>query len=76
MTPKVAQDIVQNLNHPKILGALTDYIDDKINTLREELDSTKDDRRIHELQGAIGVLKQVKLIRDHALAVVEIHRNG
>lgn len=76
MTPKVAQDIAQNLNHPKIINTLNDYLDFKINLLREELELTKEDRRIHELQGAIGILKQVKQIREHALAVVENHKNG
>lgn len=76
MTPKVAQDIAQNLNHPKIITALNDYLDFKITSLREELELTKEDRRIHELQGAIEVLKQVKQIRGHALAVVEKHKNG
>lgn len=76
MTPKIAQEIAQNLNHPKIMGALIDYLDFKINTLREELELTKEDRRIHELQGGIAVLKQVKQIREHALAVVETHKNG
>lgn len=76
MTPKVAQDIAQNLNHPKIITALNDYLDFRITSLREELELTKEDRRIHELQGAIEVLKQVKQIREHALAVVEKHKNG
>lgn len=76
MTPKIAQEIAQNLNHPKIINALNDYVDFRINALREELDTMKDDRRIHELQGAIAVLKQVKQIREHALAVVEVHKNG
>lgn len=76
MTPKVAQEITQNLNHPKIINALNEYLDYKIETLREELELTRNDRRLFEIQGALQVLRQVKLIREHALAVVEVNKNG
>ncbi len=76
MTPKIAQEIAQNLNHPKIINTINDYIDMRIGILREELEVTKDDRRVHELQGAIQALKLVKSIREHALAVVEVTKNG
>lgn len=76
MTPKIAQEIVQNLNHPKIINTINDFIDFKINSQREELELARDDRRIHELQGAIAVLKQLKSMREHALGVMEVHKNG
>lgn len=69
MTPKVAQEITQNLNHPKIINTLNLYLNERIETLRLELESTKDDRRVHELQGAISALRVVYKIRDYALAV-------
>ena len=74
MTPKIAQEITQNLNHPKIINTLNDYLDSKIEFLREELELTRNDRRMYELQGAIQVLRQVKQIREHALAVVEVNK--
>ncbi len=76
MTPKIAQEISQTLNHPKIITALNDYLDFKIDSLREELELTRNDRRMYEIQGAIQVLRQVKQIREHALAVVEVNKNG
>jgi hypothetical protein len=76
MNLKVAQAIAQSLNHPKIIDAIDTYLDDRISDLRLELENTRDDRRMHELQGGIAALKAMYKIREHALATVEVNKNG
>lgn len=74
MTPEVAGIIVKDLNHPKIIDALIAYMDDRIEMLRNQLEKEINDRRVHELQGALQEIRRLKSLRENALAVVDIER--
>lgn len=71
MEIEVAREVVMHLNHPKIMDAITIYAESRLKKLREQLETTKDDRRVHELQGSIEEIKRLFSLREHALAVVD-----
>lgn len=69
MDQKLAKTLLISLNEPKIIDAIIEYTDYRIQKLREQLETVKDDRRIHELQGCIEEVKRLYRLRDDFLAV-------
>lgn len=66
----------QNFNHPKIVNALNTYLDERIKILHELLETTQDDRRMHQLQGAIQELRSLYTLREKAIAVLDLERKA
>lgn len=78
MKKEVARDILASLLTPKIMDAIYAYADDRIETLRVQLETAKDEVDVRQLQGAIQEARRLKTIRDTAIAVMEqgMKRNG
>ena len=76
MNRQIAQVVNGNLNHPKITQALQEYINFRIEALRNLLETCKNQNHILEYQGAIEELRKFHKIRETALAVLESERSG
>lgn len=77
MNRKIAQTINSVLNVPKITDAINDYVDFRIEVLRDTLERSKEIDKIREIQGSIEELRRFRKIREHAIQVLEQdNRNG
>lgn len=76
MNRKIAQTINSVLNVPKITDAINDYIDFRIEVLRDTLERSKEIDKIREIQGSIEELRRFRKIREHAIQVLEQENNN
>lgn len=59
---------------PDVTDVLSEFIDYRIELLRTQLERTKDDRQVHELQGSISELRNLRSIREMARDVDVMHK--
>lgn len=76
MNRKIALTVNSVLNVPKITDAINEYIDFRIEILRDSLERTKDLEVIREIQGSIEELRRFRKIREHAIQVLEQENNN
>lgn len=67
MDKKTAKKILPLVNDVEKYPLLQDYIDDRIETMRNFLENTKDHQKVLEVQGAIAELRRFQTLRDQAL---------
>jgi hypothetical protein len=63
----LAKKILPLVNDVEKYPLLQDYIDNRIETMRNFLENTKDHDKIMEVQGAIAELRRFQTLRDQAL---------
>jgi len=71
MDQKLARTLLMSVNDVKVLSALNDYVTFRLERLRDQLETTKDDRRVSELQGAIEEIRRIYRLRDDFIAVTK-----
>jgi hypothetical protein len=67
MEKVLAKKILPLVNDVEKYPLLQDYIDNRIETMRNFLENTKDHDKIMEVQGAIAELRRFQTLRDQAL---------
>jgi hypothetical protein len=67
MEKTLAKKILPLVNDVEKYPLLQDYIDNRIETMRNFLENTKDHDKIMEVQGAIAELRRFQTLRDQAL---------
>jgi hypothetical protein len=67
MEKTLAKSILPLVNDVEKYPLLQDYIDNRIETMRNFLENTKDHDKIMEVQGAIAELRRFQTLRDQAL---------
>lgn len=67
MEKVLAKKILPLVNDVEKYPLLQDYIDNRIETMRNFLENTKDHDKILEVQGAIAELRRFQTLRDQAL---------
>lgn len=71
MKRETAKRLVKTVNDPYVMEDLLAYVEDRIETLREWLDTEKVPQKIYEHQGAIAELKKFRTLRDEVLKEVK-----
>jgi hypothetical protein len=64
MDKQVLQQIKPLLNNPQLLTHLNDYFDSQIVGQHKIMEQSNDIIVIHRAQGAVAILKRLKLLRD------------
>ena len=67
MEKVLAKKILPLVNDVEKYPLLQDYIDNRIETMRNFLENTKDHTKLTEVQGAIAELRRFQTLRDQAL---------
>ena len=67
MEKEIAKKILPLVNDVERYPLLQDYIEDRIETMRNFLENTKDHQKVLEVQGAIAELRRFQTLRDQAL---------
>jgi hypothetical protein len=67
MEKVLAKKILPLVNDVEKYPLVQDYIDNRIETMRNFLENTKDHDKIMEVQGAIAELRRFQTLRDQAL---------
>lgn len=67
MNKEISKKILPLVNDVEKYPLLQDYIDDRIETMRNFLENTKDHQKVLEVQGAIAELRRFQTLRDQAL---------
>lgn len=67
MEKEIARKILPLVNDVEKYPLLQDYIDNRIETMRNFLENTKDHQKVLEVQGAIAELRRFQTLRDQAL---------
>ena len=67
MNKETARKILPLVNDVERYPLLQDYIEDRIETMRNFLENTKDHQNVLEVQGAIAELRRFQTLRDQAL---------
>jgi hypothetical protein len=67
MEKVLAKKILPLVNDVEKYPLLQDYIDNRIETMRNFLENTKEHEKILEVQGAIAELRRFQTLRDQAL---------
>ena len=67
MEKVLAKKILPLVNDVEKYPLLQDYVDNRIETMRNFLENTKDHDKILEVQGAIAELRRFQTLRDQAL---------
>jgi len=67
MNKETARKILPLVNDVERYPLLQDYIEDRIETMRNFLENTKDHQKVLEVQGAIAELRRFQTLRDQAL---------
>lgn len=67
MEKQIAKKILPLVNDVDKYPLLQEYIDDRIETMRNFLENTKDHQKVLEVQGAIAELRRFQTLRDQAL---------
>lgn len=67
MEKQIAKKILPLVNDVERYPLLQDYIEDRIETMRNFLENTKDHQKVLEVQGAIAELRRFQTLRDQAL---------
>ena len=67
MEKVLAKKILPLVNDVEKYPLLQDYVDNRIETMRNFLENTKDHDKIMEVQGAIAELRRFQTLRDQAL---------
>lgn len=72
------KDLARSLLHiiPDSYDVLQEYVKYRIDNLHQQLETTKDDRRIAEIQGSIQELRLFTKLRDTCKFVVEAVHHG
>jgi len=63
----LAKKILPLVNDVEKYPLLQDYVDNRIETMRNFLENTKEHEKILEVQGAIAELRRFQTLRDQAL---------
>lgn len=61
--------------HTYALEALEKYIHDRLDSIHKNLETAKGEE-LYALQGACAELRRLLKIRDHAIGVLEVEKNG
>jgi len=67
MEKVLAKKILPLVNDVEKYPLLQDYIENRIETMRNFLENTKDHTKLTEVQGAIAELRRFQTLRDQAL---------
>ena len=67
MEKVLAKKILPLVNDVEKYPLLQDYVDNRIKTMRNFLENTKEHEKILEVQGAIAELRRFQTLRDQAL---------
>jgi hypothetical protein len=67
MEKVLAKKILPLVNDVEKYPLLQDYVDTRIETMRNFLENTKEHEKILEVQGAIAELRRFQTLRDQAL---------
>lgn len=67
MEKVLAKSILPLVNDVEKYPLLQDYVDNRIETMRNFLENTKEHEKILEVQGAIAELRRFQTLRDQAL---------
>lgn len=67
MNKEISKKILPLVNDVDKYPLLQDYIEDRIETMRNFLENTKDHQKVLEVQGAIAELRRFQTLRDQAL---------
>ena len=67
MEKEIAKKILPLVNDVEKYPLLQDYIDNRIETMRNFLENTKDHQKVLEVKGAIAELRRFQTLRDQAL---------
>jgi hypothetical protein len=67
MDKEIARKILPLVNDVDKYPLLQDYIENRIDTMRNFLENTKDHQKVLEVQGAIAELRRFQTLRDQAL---------
>jgi hypothetical protein len=67
MEKVLAKKILPLVNDVEKYPLLQDYVDNRIETMRNFLENTKEHEKILEVQGAIAELRRFQTLRDQAL---------
>jgi hypothetical protein len=67
MEKVLAKKILSLVNDVEKYPLLQDYVDNRIETMRNFLENTKEHEKILEVQGAIAELRRFQTLRDQAL---------
>ena len=67
MEKVLAKKILPLVNDVEKYPLLQDYVDNRIETMRNFLENTKDHTKLTEVQGAIAELRRFQTLRDQAL---------
>ncbi len=67
MDKEIARKILPLVNDVDKYPLLQDYIENRIETMRNFLENTKDHQKVLEVQGAIAELRRFQTLRDQAL---------
>jgi hypothetical protein len=67
MNKETARKILPLVNDVERYPLLQDYIEDRIETMRNFLENTKDHQKVLEVQGAVAELRRFQTLRDQAL---------
>lgn len=71
MKKETARRLVKVVNDPYFMEDFSAYVEDRIETLRDWLDTEKVPQKIYEYQGAIAELKKFRTLRDEVLKEVK-----
>lgn len=67
MEKVLAKKILPLVNDVEKYPLLQDYVDNRIETMRNFLENTKEHDKVLEVQGAIAELRRFQTLRDQAL---------
>ena len=67
MEKVLSKKILPLVNDVEKYPLLQDYVDNRIETMRNFLENTKEHEKILEVQGAIAELRRFQTLRDQAL---------
>lgn len=75
MDPKIVTKVLATFT-PKVAEAISDYCLDRIAACHKELEQTKDQTRVSELQGSIAELRKMIELRNSCFAIHENSNKG
>ena len=59
------------VNDPTFMPLMLEYVDERIEVLRSQLETSKDLDRVREIQGSIHELRRFKTLRDEVIKGAE-----
>jgi len=71
MDKQTYRDLLVLVNDKTVMDRIDQYAAARITLLRDQLETTKDNRRIPELQGAIYELRRWRTLRDEVIKGAE-----